>query len=171
MYLLNQPLPNGISTPEQINIIIQALDDFILYSRIDLNEFFNRFSITEIVKAYLCNPIVCSTRVQSYIAQRYTIDLAFISQIQSLEINMILKNFIQMERSPLQKNSLIVFLSLSYPQSYDGIISFYHNTKSQLIPDQQNRVLTIAEDLQRKFSLKIESEPESPTKDTIVING
>ena len=73
--------------------------------------------------------------MQSYIAQRYTIDLAFISQIQSLEINMILKNFIQMERFPLEKNSLIVFLSLSYPQSYDGIISFYHNTKSQLIPD------------------------------------
>ena len=117
VYLLNQPLPNGISTPEQINIIIQALDDFILYSRIDLNEFFNRFSITEIVKAYLCNPIVCSTRVQSYIAQRYTIDLAFISQIQSLEINMILKNFIQMERSPLTEIRLIVFLKpYSYPQ-------------------------------------------------------
>jgi GTPase SAR1 family protein len=151
--ILERPPDKGIKKIEELNIVLQAMDNYAFFTRFDIQNFLHRYSWREILKAVVHHPIPENSQILSIIQSRWrALSLPILYELRKKSLKLIFQNFhCYNHMDELEYNSYVAYLSLSYPHSLEELTHYYQTLKNKLDSIFQQRFERLMEDLTNQF--------------------
>jgi GTPase SAR1 family protein len=131
--ILERSPHEGIHNPEEINIILQAMEQFAFFTRLDIQNFLQHFSWRDIIKAILYHPIEENNRLRMVLqTQGNPLNLQILYSLREMTYEQIFDHLIaHIPLSDQDRFTYLSYLSLSYPHSYEALMVYYTKNRSK----------------------------------------